>query len=253
MCDGDGGGDGGGGDVGEGGYGGTTGAGGGYGESGVSGGNVGGGAGPTSDAPVVAPTGRGDLPGSDVGAALAGGGSGGGGGWEEATTLVSGEDPALSNVSDSEGAFGFTPNQGLTGGLLAGGMFPGLSIPFGLGGYLMGHATGGNVDAYGGGDPDFGGGPLSEEEYAAQRAAEESRRGSGGGDDGDYLYGIGGFPSGFMSGSTSSSGGVDGGVRGTEPLRFSGDSGLNQYKARRLTEEDEMLGEEFTEFTKNLF
>jgi hypothetical protein len=244
MCGDGGGGDGGDGDVGEGGYGGTTGAGGGYGNTPTTGGGVDSSAGPSGANPVVAPTGRADLPGSDIGAALAGGPSATGGGWEQATTLAQGEDPALTNVSSDVGAFGFTPNQGFTGGVIAGSMFPGMSIPMGLGGYLMGHATGGSVDDYGGGNPDFGGGPDDPAQHFADQAYERSAP-----DDEGYFSGLGGF----TSESTSSGGSNKPAPLGTETLRFKGDSGLSQYKSRLLGQEDEALGEEFTEFTKNLF
>jgi hypothetical protein len=257
MCDGGGGDGGGDGDVGEGGYGGTGGSGEGYGGGGGgSGGNVGGGAGPTSGSPVVAPTGRGDLPEAGGGGG-GGGGSGGGGGWEEATTLAgkNKSDPALGNMLSGQGAFGFTPNQGLTTGMIAGSMFPGLSIPFGLGGYLAGFATdqGQSVDDYGGGTP-TGGGPLSPDEYEAQRLADETGP-SRGGDEGFISTMLGG------GGSGGSAGGGDEGDDTGQSERGFGlslssdpDDGFRKYK--RNVGDSELLKTLIfneDEFTENLF
>jgi hypothetical protein len=259
MCDGGGGDGGGDGDVGEGGYGGTTGAGGGYGGGGGgSGGNVGGGAGPTSASPVVAPTGKGDLPEAGGGGAP-GPAPSGGGGWEQATTLTgkNKSDPALGNMlSDSGGAFGFTGSQGAQGGFLAGSMLGGL--PAGMIGALMGGMMGvsqggGNVGDYGGPGPDSGG-PLTANEYEEQRLADETGP-SRGGDEGFISTMLGGGGSGGSAG-----GGDEGDDTGQSErgfgLSLSSDPSDGFRKYKRNVGDSELLKTLIfneDEFTENLF
>ena len=172
------------------------------------------------------------------------------GGWAEATTTTQGEDPALSGDNPS----GFSAMQGGKYGGLIGLALGGL--PVGLIGGLVGAMASQAQGDPSGGSP-IGGGPSWQPGEPGDPGVIPSYPkppgwGEGGAAGNEYFFGnsvtgIGG----------GGAGGSPGGGAVTDPFKFTGDDGLSMYKMRKLTEDKDVLGDDYikelNKFTKTIF